>query len=125
MHYVIVFEGHVIEVGCGPFTQLKNVLALHPRRVQSATLIDPLLLHYFREVPGISISHSRPSYLHLHSHYLLINILNYIKMFLDIESEWFVLSKVVFSRMESFWIFQQHLFKLLPNNFDIVKHLIR
>jgi SAM-dependent methyltransferase len=44
--------GHVIEVGCGPFTQLKNILALHPRNVTSATLVDPLLLYYFRDVPG-------------------------------------------------------------------------
>jgi hypothetical protein len=49
-----VFEwtGNVIEVGCGPFTQLKYILALHPRNVKSATLVDPLLLFYFRDVSG-------------------------------------------------------------------------
>jgi len=39
--------GHVIEVGCGPFTQLRTILGIQGRNwsVSSVTLADPILVH--------------------------------------------------------------------------------
>ena len=42
---------HVLEVGCGPFTQLQTILASRPRP-SSITLLDPLLDTYARTVRG-------------------------------------------------------------------------
>ena len=39
--------GHVLEIGCGPFTQLRTILNVRGRawRVSSVTLADPILVH--------------------------------------------------------------------------------
>ena len=41
--------GHVVEVGCGPFTQLQTILPGRPRPA-SITLLDPLLEKYASKV---------------------------------------------------------------------------
>jgi ubiquinone/menaquinone biosynthesis C-methylase UbiE len=42
--------GDTIEVGCGPFTQMRNLINQQPRNFKSMTLLDPLLMHYFKSV---------------------------------------------------------------------------
>ena len=41
------FLGHVLEIGCGPFTQLRTILGSpdHTYEVSSVTLVDPILIH--------------------------------------------------------------------------------
>ena len=44
--------GDVMEVGCGPFTQLNTILSKTSAHVSSVTLLDPLLIKYFRTSPN-------------------------------------------------------------------------
>ena len=50
--------GHVVEVGCGPFTQLQTILPGRPRPA-SITLVDPLLESYARSVRGCPYSRGK------------------------------------------------------------------
>jgi hypothetical protein len=50
--------GHVVEVGCGPFTQLQTILPGRPRPA-SITLVDPLLESYARTVRGCPYSRGK------------------------------------------------------------------
>ena len=50
--------GHVVEVGCGPFTQLQTILPSRPRP-SSITLLDPLLETYARRVRGCPYSRGK------------------------------------------------------------------
>jgi hypothetical protein len=47
--------GHVVELGCGPFTQLQTILPGRPRPA-SITLLDPLLESYASKVRGCPYS---------------------------------------------------------------------
>lgn len=44
--------GDVIEVGCGPFTQLSTILNKTGASASTVTLLDPLLIKYFRTSPN-------------------------------------------------------------------------
>mmetsp|Transcript_28802 Transcript_28802/g.47719 ORF Transcript_28802/g.47719 Transcript_28802/m.47719 type:complete len:216 (-) Transcript_28802:34-681(-) len=50
--------GHVIEIGCGPFTQLQTILQSNVR-AESLTLVDPLLAHYRLHVKGCTFKHGK------------------------------------------------------------------
>ena len=43
--------GHVVELGCGPYTQLQTILR-PSSRVVSITLVDPLAVHYQAHAKG-------------------------------------------------------------------------
>lgn len=58
--------GHVIELGCGPYTQLQTILqpssssqSQSPRTVLSITLVDPLAAHYKERVKGCTYRDGR------------------------------------------------------------------
>ena len=51
--------GHVLELGCGPFTQLKGILQQTGREweVDSVTLADPILVCYLLLIHLLSLTH--------------------------------------------------------------------
>lgn len=52
--------GHVVELGCGPYTQLQTILQLRSEGVvKSITLVDPLAAHYMARTKGCTYRDSR------------------------------------------------------------------
>ena len=60
-HHAMLFDdysvlprhlGHVLELGCGPYTQLQTILSSGHRTVDSVTLVDPLAALYVLKVKG-------------------------------------------------------------------------
>lgn len=51
--------GHVLEVACGPFTQLKHIMSLDASTtVDSITLVDPMIFEYKQHIPHCSYKNS-------------------------------------------------------------------
>jgi hypothetical protein len=44
--YKYIYIGKVIELGCGGYTQLKNIMDRVNVTVEEVTLTDPLIFHY-------------------------------------------------------------------------------
>lgn len=46
--------GHVLEIACGPFTQLKHIMSQSASTVDSITLVDPMIFEYKQYIPHCS-----------------------------------------------------------------------
>jgi hypothetical protein len=51
--------GHVVELGCGPYTQVQTILNRPGSSATTLTLVDPLAAHYARHVKGCTYSDNR------------------------------------------------------------------